>query len=106
VDKVVDFNDYKKGVATTYTVKPRNRRCDHPRLLVNDQAHTVKCEKCGEEIDPFWVLLQYADRQRRTELQAKRYEAALSEFQKIKSEWSLTQRERRRIEKVMSETTL
>jgi len=38
----------------------KTRYCLHRSVLVDDNARTVECSKCGANLDPFAVLLTYA----------------------------------------------
>lgn len=30
--------------------------CGHLKVTLDDEAHTVTCDKCGKQLDPFWYL--------------------------------------------------
>lgn len=34
-------------------------KCSHRKLIVSDENSYVKCEECGEHLNPIWVLLRY-----------------------------------------------
>src|SRR5690606_10949010 len=42
------------------TPPPNVRACPHPRYLLDEEWSTVTCGRCGERLDPFAVLLNYA----------------------------------------------
>ena len=102
--KVISIEEAQGGTVTTnYEVKPRVWGCKHRQLTLDEDEHAVYCKQCGIRLDPYAILAEYAAGERRTARDIKRYEAACREFKKIQEEWSLTQRERRRLDKVMSD---
>ena len=40
-------------------VRP-NFKCTHPEILVDQSLSHVECGKCGEKLNPIWVLGRYA----------------------------------------------
>lgn len=97
MSRIIDIQERSGGIHTRYEVKPKSFKCRHESFVLDEEAHTVTCKDCGALIDPFAVLVQYASRQRSTLLNTERYEAANREYHKLISEWSLTTREQRRI---------
>ena len=86
---------------TRFTFKPKKMRfeCPHAHINLNESSRLCECKDCGDTIDPFDVLIQYCDGERKHFRDIERFEAAKSEFEKIQSEWSLTIAEKRRIDK-------
>lgn len=39
--------------------------CKHRQVIVDEQRHLVSCRTCGLDLDPLFVLLQYAKEERR-----------------------------------------
>lgn len=102
--KITRFEDATQGLETSLQIINPKCRCFHPNFLIDVAKHEVTCKKCGATIDPFDALLEYANNQRRFIWEIEKYKTAKREFEKIQSEWSLTIREKRRIEKAMRET--
>lgn len=98
---ILKFEPLHKPVDTQLVIVNPKCRCAHPKLLLDESSRLAQCEKCGCLIDPFDALLQYAKDERRFMCKAIKYNAAIEEFNKIQSEWSLTTREKRRIQKAM-----
>lgn len=42
-------------------VGPNVRPCEHPHFVLDEKFSTVTCEKCGERLQPFDILLQHAE---------------------------------------------
>ena len=101
MSRIIDMQERSGGIHTRYEVKPKSHRCRHENFVLDEEAHTVTCKDCGALIDPFAVLVQYASRQRLTLLNTAKYEAANKEYLRLISEWSLTTREQRRINRAM-----
>lgn len=102
--RVINFSDFKDGISTSLTIAPRKHspwRCRHCDFEVFPQTREVLCKECGEVVDPFDVIMQYAENERRFVWNVEKCKAAIREFEKIQSEWSLTIREKRRIKKAM-----
>ena len=95
--KIIKFEDITKGVETRLQIISPKCRCFHPEFQIDVANHEVICKQCG-------ALLECAEHQRRFIWQMEKYKAAQKEFEKIKAEWSLTIREKRRLEKAMQET--
>lgn len=102
--KIIKFENITKGVETKLQIINPKCRCFHPEFQIDVVNHEVICKQCGALVDPFVALLEYAEHQRRFIWQMEKYKAAQKEFEKIKAEWSLTIREKRRLEKAMQET--
>lgn len=34
-------------------------KCSHNKILVDDRLNTVECKKCGEKLNPIWVLMKF-----------------------------------------------
>ena len=107
-DKIIDFESEKErclvtsgGVETKYRYRRRQikqlRECPHPEILLDVESMMCECGTCGVLIHPFYVLVEYMERQRKTQVDTARYEAAKAEFEKIWKGLSLTQKERRQI---------
>jgi hypothetical protein len=45
---------------TTLTVDDRPHKCQHRSVEVGSKRRIVVCAACGEHLDPFEILLQYA----------------------------------------------
>lgn len=84
----------------------RKCRCRHAKLEIYETERIVKCKTCGKIVDPFDALVQLAHEEARLWNQCRQYEEAVKEFNKIESEWNLTIRERRKIQKAMNETRM
>jgi ribosomal protein S27E len=41
-----------------------SRKCRHQATTIERATRTVKCQGCGAKLDPFWVLLEYANHER------------------------------------------
>lgn len=39
-------------------------RCKHLAVILVQHSRTVKCKGCGEKLDPFWLLTEYATNER------------------------------------------
>ena len=102
--KIIKFENITKGVETRLQIINSKCRCFHPEFQIDVANHNVTCKRCGALIDPFVALLEYAEYQRRFIWQMEKYKVAQKEFEKIKAEWSLTTKEKRRLEKSMQET--
>lgn len=105
---IINFNDAIKGKVTTLEVIKGNHsvfRCGHGNIKLFVNERKVYCKACGEEIDPFDALLEFADNERRFLWEVAAAKLAIEEFEKIKSEWSLTLTEKRRIRKVQETAT-
>lgn len=48
----------------TLSVKRGGRRCSHRGVTVDESARTVECSACNAMLDPFAVILMYANRER------------------------------------------
>ncbi len=44
-------------------------RCRHSQVVLDQKLDTVECAKCGERLNPVWVLAQLADKE--TELRRR-----------------------------------
>lgn len=100
---IINFDDATKGKVTTLEVIKGDHsvyKCGHGNIRLYVDTRKVRCKSCGEEIDPFDALLEYADKERRFLWEVTAAKLAIEEFEKIKSEWSLTLTEKRRIRKV------
>lgn len=51
-------------VKNTLTVGRDDRVCRHRHIIVGRYGRTVECGDCKAKLDPFTVLLQYADDER------------------------------------------
>ncbi len=98
--KITKFDD-ARGISVTFNLIGEPHRCAHPEFEIFRATHEVKCRKCGQTIHPFDALLAYAENDRMFRWWTAKYEAAVAEFEKIQSEWSLTTAEKRRIKKAM-----
>lgn len=106
---IINFNDATKGKVTTLEVIKGNHsiyKCGHGNIELHVDERKVRCRACGEEIDPFDALLEFADKERRFLWEVAAAKLAIEEFEKIKSEWSLTLTEKRRIGKVRTLATM
>lgn len=106
---IINFDDAIKGKVTTLEVVQGQHsvyRCGHGNIELDVNERKVRCKSCGEEIDPFDALLEFADKERRFLWEVAAAKLAIEEFEKIKSEWSLTLTEKRRIDKVRTLATL
>ena len=107
--KIINFSDFNLPVETYFEFKDNRRSshgmyiftCRHFRFEVDEGSREVRCKECGEIIDPFDIMIQFAVEQRRFFTQVAKNRAAIDEFEKIQLEWSLTVREKRRITKAM-----
>lgn len=100
--KKINFGDATKGKVTRLSRVPSKHgwvKCGHGNFELDGGLRQVRCKSCGEIIDPFDALVEFADYERRFLWQVSRANAAIEEFKKIQSEWSLTIREKRRIGK-------
>lgn len=107
--KIHIFSNYAGPVITEFHVKRSWHGqylsyCKHCQFVIHEAERKIICKECGEEIDPFTVVLEYANHQRDFIWKVERHKAAIEEFKKIQQEWSLTVREKRRIEKAMRDT--
>lgn len=93
--------DLSKGTLTRFSIVEKRCVCPHPHFALNEQERTVTCQDCGKTVDPFDALLSFANEERRLAYREKKARRALDEFERIKSEWSLTQAEKRRLNKAM-----
>lgn len=100
--KICHFSRSNEPVETSLEIKPRKHRrgfsaCRHCNFELDASTRTICCKECGEEVDPFDVLMEYALNQREFLQNVARNKAAIEEFERIQSEWSLTKMEKRRI---------
>lgn len=106
---IINFNDAIKGKVTTLVVvqgKHNVYRCGHGNIELYVNERKVRCRSCGEEIDLFDALLEFADKERCFLWEVASAKLAIEEFEKIKSEWSLTLTKKRRIGKVRETAAL
>lgn len=112
--RIIEFSDFAGPFEVSFTIKHSKHGrylpfCRLPgcggtaRFTLDAARRIVTCDHCGEVVDPFDVLLTFAEEERHCFCQWHRYKAAKAEFEKIQSEWSLTIKEKRRIEKAMQE---
>ena len=98
-----DILKFKKDAGqTTLTIvepfKYSETACQHNALkLVDDMTKRVECSKCKVILDPFEVLLQMAEGQRKLNRDIARLKALKAEVNAIMDGWTLTQKERKRI---------
>lgn len=109
--KIHKFSDFTGPVITELHVKNNTHshfalRCRHHLFEIDESSRRIWCKECGEEIDPFTVVLEYANNQRDFIWKVKRHRVAIEEFEKIQQEWSLTIREKRRITKAMQNASI
>ncbi|GAB1254614.1 hypothetical protein Defa_21010 [Desulfovibrio sp. TH_2024_36128] len=90
-------------VDTSITATGHTKFCRHSRILIDKDNHEVECKDCGKTLDPFEVLLGYADSERKHKREIARLEAAQRAMAEIQSAWSFTQQERRRINRAMDD---
>lgn len=99
----INFTEATQGMVTRFEIVASNHnpgKCGHGNLALIVEERIVKCKHCGAILDPFDALLQVADKERRFIWEVSRAKAAIEEWEKIQAEWTPTQRERRRVEKV------
>lgn len=101
--KICNFSDFTGPVETSlkniYRKHGQIFVCRHLAFELDTSTRTVCCKECGEIVDAFDVLREFAYEQRTFLWQVEKYKAAKEEFERIQSEWSLTTREKRRIDK-------
>ena len=54
----------------------RYGECTHDKFIVDDKKLEVECGKCGERLNPMWVLVQLCSKDMRMHEAAKRFPAA------------------------------
>ena len=69
-----------------FTVKPKTFRCDHPNVEIDMDYRSVKCIKCGCNIDPFEFILKMAETETRYENRIKDLAKEIKRTEAIKSE--------------------
>lgn len=65
----------------------RYGECMHDKFIVDDKKQEVECGKCGEKLNPMWVLAQLCSKDMRIHEAAKRYKeemARLAERERTK----------------------
>lgn len=97
--------DSSRPTETSYSIKKKRSlwECPHNDLLLNESTRLAECKNCGDALDPFDVLVAYAEKQRKTKYDIARWKAAKAEFDAIQAGWSLIIAEKRRIRKAMEE---
>ena len=105
------FSDFTGPVITEIHVEYSRhgkflKLCRHHQFEIHESTRKIYCKECGEEIDPFTIVLEYANNQRDFIWKVQKYRAAIEEFERIQQEWSLTIREKRRIAKVMQNVAM
>lgn len=66
--RIINFSDFKDGIFTRLAIVPRKHaswRCRHCNFEIFPQTREVRCKDCGEIVDPFDVIMQYAEEERR-----------------------------------------
>jgi ribosomal protein S27E len=41
------------------------KKCQHRRVVINEDMRNVTCKKCGEAVDPVWLLLEWVKEDQR-----------------------------------------
>lgn len=97
--------DGSRPTETAYSRKKKRSRweCRHHSLVLDESTRLAECKNCGDALDPFDVLVEYAYGQRQTKFDIARWEAARAEFEAIEAGWNLIIAEKRRIKKAMDE---
>lgn len=88
------------------TPPPNVRPCEHHAVTLDEEMMTATCQKCGERVEPFAVLLRYArefERHRnnwRTTQNAHR-QLLVAELREMRERRALTSEERAEVEEAM-----
>lgn len=99
---IIQFPGLQKPVKTSLFIKQDHAfhkafKCQHKKMLLCFEDKKVYCQDCGQIIDPFFALYQFAEDERTFVFHCAEENAALEELKKIQSEWKLTTREKRRV---------
>jgi len=103
-DKIIKFDPERRPVE----IKDRKfwnnelrgkHECSHFPVVVDERLRTVQCEKCGVQLDPVQVLLEFADKFRRIDYKLddmKRYEKKQEELRQKAKERYRKRKEKRK----------
>lgn len=58
----------------------RFNKCKHIQVLVDEQLGHVECEKCGEKLNPIWVLTRLAREETRWAYERKQLEETTEKY--------------------------
>ena len=76
------------------TPKPREGCCNHSRVRVCQKTRMLKCQQCNAVIDPFDFMWEWANRDRRLEMDIK---FLMKSIEKLRVELKELKRQERNI---------